>query len=95
MAADQYSRLEKLVLEHDYVYMLLFNLIIRHDERLRKDVAEALQLLLQSQARTLPVPPGVLRLLQALLDELLKPAPQDPVEEVMSAHPVGLVRLVS
>ena len=50
MAADQYSRLEKLVLEHDYVYMLLFNLIIRHDERLRKDVAEALQLLLQSQA---------------------------------------------
>lgn len=91
MSADQFHGLNKAILDHDYLYMLLFNLIIRRDDRLRADVAEAIQHILQSPTRTPPVPPGVRRLLQALLDELLKPAPQEVPVEVMSAHPVRLV----
>lgn len=90
MSADQFQGLDKVILDHDYLYMLLFNLIIRHDERLREDVVEAIRHILQSQAQTLPASPDVQRQLQAVLDSLLKPALQKPVE-VMSAHPVRLV----
>ncbi|MBA2590981.1 MAG: hypothetical protein H0U97_01465 [Gammaproteobacteria bacterium] len=92
MPANQHvHELDKFVLEQDDLYMLLFNLIIRHDERLRTNVVEAIQHILQNQSRTPPVPPSVVRQsLQALLDELLKPVPQRLVE-VTSAHPVRLV----
>jgi hypothetical protein len=43
MAADQFHGLDTVIFDHDYLYMLLFNLIIRHDERLRKDVVEAIR----------------------------------------------------
>jgi hypothetical protein len=89
MSANQHVH-ERFIAEQHNLYMMLFNLIIRHDDRLRSDVAEAIQQILQSQTRTPPVPPGVQRQLQALLDELLKPAPQGVIE-VTSAHPVRLV----
>lgn len=92
MAADQFHGLDTVIFDHDYLYMLLFNLIIRHDERLRKDVVEAIRHILQNQTRTHPVSPIVQRRLQALLDSLLKPAPQEATVEVTSAHPVRLVK---
>jgi hypothetical protein len=56
MSADQFQGLDKVILDHDYLYMLLFNLIIRHDERLREDVVEAIRHILQSQAQSSGIP---------------------------------------
>lgn len=88
MTPDQsVSELDKFVLEQHELYMVLFNLIIRHDDRLRLDVAEAIRRILQNQTQTYPVSPAVQQQLRALRDDLLKPLPQELVE-LMSSPPV-------
>lgn len=79
------------VLEQHNLYMLLFNLIIRHDDRLRLDVAEAIRRILQNQTQTHPVSPVLQQQLRALRDNLLEPA--DPeLTATMSQPPVRPVK---
>lgn len=85
-AADVHA----LLLEQHKLYMLLFNLILRHDDRLRFDIAEAIRLILISPAEN-PALSSVLRAqLQALRDNLLASTPP----EVVSAFSQPSVRPV-
>lgn len=88
---NQVSELEAFILEQHNLYMLLFNLVIRHDDRLRLDVAEAIRRILQNQTQTHPVSPVLQQQLRALRDNLLEPA--DPeLTATMSQPPVRPVK---
>lgn len=71
-------------------YMLLFNLILRHDDRLRLDVAEAIRRILQNPAPGYSLSPSVCNALQQLRDELLV-SPNPELASRLSQPPVRLV----
>lgn len=84
---NQFTELDAFVLEQHNLYMLLFNLVIRHDDRLRLDVAEAIRRILQNQTQTYPVSPVLQQQLRAFRDNLLQPASQE-LTATMSQPPV-------
>ncbi len=85
------SELDSIVLEQHRLYMLLFSLVIRHDERLRADVAEAIRLILQNPIQTCGVSSILELQLRAFRDELLKSAPPEMVA-ALSQPPVRPVK---
>jgi hypothetical protein len=68
---------EALLLEQHKLYMLLFNLIIRHDEHLRLDVAEAIRMILISPAENPALSPVLRAQLQSLRDNLFVSTPPE------------------
>lgn len=68
---------DALVLEQHKLYMLLFNLIIRHDDRLRLDVAEAIRMILVSPVENPALSPVLRSQLQSLRDNLLVSTPAE------------------
>lgn len=84
---NQFTELNAFVLEQHNLYMLLFNLVIRHDERLRLDVAEAIRRILHNQTQTHPVSPVLKQQLRAFRDNLLQPGSQE-LAAIMSQPPI-------
>ena len=77
-------------LEQHSFYMLLFNLIFRHDDHLRLDVIEAIRKILQNPIPDSPLTPTVGELLQQMRDGLLAP-PQSGIVSELPRPPVQLV----
>ena len=62
------------------LYMLLFNIVIRHDDQLRQAVAEAIRQILVAPIDEPLLDPALRTQLQALRDSLLRPTPPKLVE---------------
>ena len=86
------AQLEAIVSEQHQFYMLLLNLLLRHDPRVRDDIVEAIRRILQHQNQAhpvsaYPISAYVQQQLRLLRDDLLRPPPQDLVQ-AMSQPPV-------
>ena len=88
---NQFTELDAFVLEQHNLYMLLFSLVIHHDERLRLDVAEAIRRILQNQTQAHPLSPLLQQQLRAFRDSLLQPASQEQAA-IMAQPPVRPVK---
>ena len=73
------------------LYMLLFNLILRHDDRLRLDVAEAIRRILQNPIPNFPLSHEATKQLRHLRAELLA-SPQPEIVDLFSQPPVRPVK---
>lgn len=78
-------------LDQHTLYMLLFNLILRHDDRLRLDAIEAIRKILQNPIPTLPLSPAVQDALRSLRDDLLE-SPNQSIASTLSQSPVRPVK---
>jgi hypothetical protein len=77
-------------LEQHSFYMLLFNLIFRHNDRLRLDAAEAIRLIVCNPDSRESLSPAVLDELQSLRTCLLE-QPQPEIVSMFLKPPVSLV----
>jgi hypothetical protein len=77
-------------LEQHTFYMLLFNLIFRHNDPLRLDVIEAIRKIVQNPVSTHPFSPAVLDVLRSLRSDLLN-SPLPEIVLTLNQPPVRLV----
>jgi hypothetical protein len=78
-------------LDQHNLYMLLFNLILRHDDRLRLDAIEAIRKILQNPIPTHPLSPAVQDILRSLRDDLIE-LPDHSIASALSQSPVRPVK---
>jgi hypothetical protein len=69
-------------------YMTLFNIIFRHDDRLRLTAVQVIQKILQTPLPTQPLTPHVQELLRSLQDDLLA-SPDPSIVSAFSKPPDG------
>ncbi|MGH8542305.1 MAG: hypothetical protein ACREX3_01380 [Gammaproteobacteria bacterium] len=72
--------IDALVQVHHGLYMILFNIIIRHDDHLRLAVAETIRKILVAPIEDPHLSPHLRLQLQSLRDSLLRPPSPDFVE---------------
>ncbi len=84
---ERIAALEQMLVEQHSYYSVLLNLIIRHDDRLREAVVEAIRKILQNQMPGRELSPHVQISLRELRDGLLAEPPPEVVA-AMSRPPV-------
>jgi hypothetical protein len=70
------AELDAFILEQHKLYMLLFNIILRHDDKLRLDVAEQIRKMLLAPTEATSFSPALSAQLQSLRQSLLNLQPQ-------------------
>ena len=85
------AELDAFILEQHKLYMLLFNLVLRHDDRLRLDVAEAIRKILVTPIEDAALSPVLRPQLQSLRDSLLA-SPQPEMVSAFSQPPIRPVQ---